>query len=483
MQMQKRNCGFPARLSAAMAAAVILIISTYASAQYQASGPKSGTQPQASPRTPQAGYVYTPASDMSLATNDVGLRAHTTYLVRSADGSKPKGLAAPQSMRTNSTLSTDTIEEAETPASMGCLYVQSPTKRSTGCIPNSASGTKGPTATGWGAIAIVDAYDNPYALNDFKAFVKYWGLSPSTFIKMYANGNGSCSTPPPNSDWAVEESLDIEWAHVFAPKAAIILVEACSNSFTDLAYAEGVAFNYIQQNFGGGQVTNSWTIGEFSGETSYDPVFAGWHYNYQVPTIAFASAGDAGCGGLYPSSSPWVISAGGTSVLRNSDGTFNSESCWGGSGGGFSGIETYTTSFSGSNMGPWADFQYPIFGQASRQTPDISFNADPASGVWIYNQYTYGGWGVVGGTSVSSPSLASIVNRANNRLSTWYGYDVVDNGWFTNEEATLLYSQLPSATNYYTNFYDVTAGSNGCTVSPSWDYCTGVGSPRDLLGK
>jgi subtilase family serine protease len=439
-------------------------------------------RPEASVRTPQAGYIHTPASSVA-RPKDTSLRAHTTYVIRSLDGSKPVGTLTPQALQTTSSISPDTVEYSETPASMGCLYVSSPSKRTTGCIPNPVAGTKGPSPAGWGAIALVDAYDNPDAASDLKAFDNFWKLPAAKFIKIYANGNGSCTTPPANADWSVEESLDIEWAHVFASKAVIILVEACSNSFADLSYADNVAINYIQKNYGGGQVSNSWSTGEFSSETSYDPVFAGWNYNYQVPVVTFASADDSGCGGVYPSSNPWLISAGGTSVLRNSDGTFNSESCWGGSGGGFSDYETYITGFTGSNMGPWADYQYPIFGKASRQTPDISFNADPASGVYVYNQYAYGGWITVGGTSVSSPSLASIVNRANNRLSTWYGYSIGDNGFFTNEEATLLYSQLPAATAYYANFYDITTGSNGCTVTYSWDYCTGVGSPRDLLGK
>ncbi len=52
--------------------------------------------------------------------------------------------------------------------------------------------------------------------------------------------------------------MDIEYAHVFAPSAAIILVESCTNSWTDLLYAEQVAFNYIVTNYPtGGQVSNS----------------------------------------------------------------------------------------------------------------------------------------------------------------------------------------------------------------------------------
>jgi subtilase family serine protease len=89
-------------------------------------------------------------------------------------------------------------------------------------------------------------------------FDGYWGLPAATFVKVYANGNGSCTTPPADAGWSVESSMDIEYAHAFAPNAAIILVEACSSSWTDLLYAEQVAFSYIVTNYpAGGQVSNS----------------------------------------------------------------------------------------------------------------------------------------------------------------------------------------------------------------------------------
>jgi len=464
---------------------LVASLSTFAAAQERPASAETGAPKlEATPRTPQAGFIYTPKSGIE-HPEDLGLRAHTTYQVRSLDGKTPLVVATPQSVTTatGSMISPDLIETAETPASLGCLYVSSPSKRTTGCIPNGASLTKGPSAAGWGAIALVDAYNNPDAASDLTTFDKYWGLPAAKFVKIYANGNGSCSTPANNVDWSGEESLDIEWAHVFAPNAVIVLVEACSSSNKDLYYAESVAINYIIDNYGGGEVSNSWSGAEYSGETGYDPVFAGWNYNYHYPVSVFASADDNGCGAVYPSSNPWIVSAGGTSVLRNANGTFNSEACWSGSGGGSSSYEKYITAFTGSEMGPWADYQYPIFGKASRQTPDFAFNADPASGAWVYSQYGFGGWLPIGGTSLASPALAGIVNRANNRLSTWYGYSVNNNGFFTNEENNLLYSQLPAATAYYANFYDVVSGSNGCTVAPSWDYCTGVGSPRDLIGK
>jgi kumamolisin len=132
-------------------------------------------------------------------------------------------------------------------------------------------------------------------------------------------------------------------------------------------------------------------------------------------------------------------------------------------------------------MGPWSDYQYPFAGQTARQTPDLSFDADPASGVWVYDTYGFGGWLVVGGTSVASPSLAGIVNSANNRL----GQGPPGDGSYSTLENKLLYSQLFANRAYPTNFYDVTTGSNGGghNAGVGYDQCTGLGTPRGKLGK
>lgn len=461
----------------------------------QSTGPASG--PQLSTRSSQTGSVYVPLSSRP----QPGSFAHTNYVLRSANGGKPDGVQAPSASafggaHTAAAASGDAApdvvleQQAETPASMGCIYVGSPVIAGGGCVPNYNPGTGGPSAAGYGAIAIVDAFDNPNAAGDLATFDSYWGLAaPPSFTVIKANN--SCGTPPPDAGWALESSLDIEWAHVFAPKAAIILVEACSNSYADLFYAETLAFNYIRSNFSvGGQVTNSWQGGEFSGQIADDPLFADWHYGAPwTHILAFASSGDNGYEGSttgYPSGNPWLVSAGGTSVMRlASTGHFYAEYCWAGSGGGTSTYETYiSTPFTGGNVGPWADFQYPIFGQSNRRTPDLSFNADPASGVWVYSFYGAGGWVVVGGTSVSSPSLAGIVNRAGNKLGS-VGLNAItgNNAWFSTLENNLLYSQLKGALAYPKNFYDVKVGSNGTTAVAGWDYCTGVGSPRGLLGK
>jgi len=460
---------------------VVTLFSVAAMAQAGSTG--AVAEQQLVPRAPQAGTVLVPESSKD---KPAGF-AHTTYVLASEDGNKPAALSTPilRPGATPTGVTPDSlvlIQGPETPNSMGCLYVKNPS--TAGCIPNVVGG--GPSAAGYGAIAIVDAFDNPDAATDVTTFNAQWPLAATNFTKIYANGNGDCTTPPVDAGWALEESLDIEWAHVFAPNAAIVLVEACSNSYTDLFYAEQVAFNYIVTNYpAGGQVSNSWAGGEFTGQTADDSYFADKSYSYKTPILAFASAGDGGYGALYPSTNPWLISAGGTSVYRKATNDYYySEGCWSGSGGGVSAQETYTTTWSGGNVGPWANFQYPIFGQTARVTPDLAFNADPNSGVYVYSGYN-GGWFQVGGTSVSSPSLASIINRSNNQVGSVFLHAITgNNAFFAAQENSLLYSQLPAVTAYKTNFYDVTTGSNGGPkVGKGYDECTGVGTPRGLLGK
>jgi kumamolisin len=181
-----------------------------------------------------------------------------------------------------------------------------------------------------------------------------------------------------------------------------------------------------------------------------------------------------------------VVSAGGTTVNRDGNGNYLSESCWADSGGGSSTVESWTNPpdiFTG--LGPWTNYQYQLFGGGPydapfRSTPDISFNADPNSGVWVYDTDEGGGWYVVGGTSVSAPALAGIVNASNNRLSM---ASSGSGGFYQASELNFLYSQLNTYTAYKSNFYDVTAGSNGHAAGAGYDQCTGIGSPRGHLGK
>src|SRR5260370_11279504 len=224
---------------------------------------------------------------------DVGLRAHTNHLIKfegkAAGGGAPSG---------------------ETPASLRSVYNL-------------------PSSGGSGVIAIVDAYDYPTAENDLNVFSSQFGLPACTtangcFSKVYASG----SKPRTNCGWSQEAALDIEWAHAMSPNAKIILVEAASSSFANLFSAVDVATAQVTANGGHGQVSMSWSGSEFSTEASNDSHFQ----NNNV--VYFASSGDTGGVNGYPSVSPYVVSAGGTSVKLDANGSLNSETGWRGSGGG-----------------------------------------------------------------------------------------------------------------------------------------------------
>ncbi len=436
--------------------------------QAQIHQPLAQQQAQPAIVRPQ-GTIVRPASSIA-RPEDNGLRAHTNVEIFVPTG-RPMSSVIPDNTF------------AETPASLGCVYKIGPIY--SGCKP-STGGTNHPTG-GWGAIALVDAYDNPHAASDLAHFASNYGYPAPNFQKIYANtSNGtlngmtaSCSgTPAGDTGWGLEEDLDIEYAFAMAPSAKIILVEACSNSYNDLFYAEQVAGIAVAAA-GGGDISNSYGGGEFSGEVgANDNVFYRYHWNL---ISYFASAGDDGWGAQYPSSSPWVVSAGGTTINRDASQNYVSESCWSGSGGGVSQYEKWQDPPDINNgMGPWANYQYPFAGKGARQTPDMAADADPASGANVYDTYGYSGWIVVGGTSLASPMLAGIANNSFERM----GQAPAGGGSFTNEENNLIYAHLYAHRNA-NDWYDVTTGSNGSghNAGAKYDQCTGVGSPRGRQAK
>jgi kumamolisin len=374
--------------------------------------------------------IIVPASSIE-RPEDLGVRAHTNILlvlpekVEIGDGGPPI--------------------IAENPLSLACIYHL--VKQTKGCPKTSKIVPTGGTR----AIALIDAYDNPDAETDIKTFATAYGYGTPNFTKVKV-GN-----PQPNSGWALEESLDIEYAFGMAPNAQIYLVEANSNSFTDLLAAEDKAASLLQAA-NGGEASNSWQGGEFSGETGYDSHFKGQGVVY------FASSGDAGGQVGYPSTSPFVISAGGTTILRNSQGLFTGEAAWGSAGGGPSQVEPRPS---------YQNIIKSIVG-THRGTPDFSSDAAVASAVAIYSQYGSGcgGWCTVGGTSVSSPTLAGIINAAGQFKTS------------TKAELTETYADYKNPTKYKADFTDITTGTNGSyTCKKGWEFCTGIGSPKTSKGK
>ena len=353
---------------------------------------------------------------------DRGLRAHTNHLIF---------------VRPNFT---GTSPSGETPQSLRSVY-------------------KLPSTGGGGIIAIVDAFHYPTAANDLNVFSKQFGLPSCTtsngcFRVVFASG----SQPRTNCGWAQEAALDIEWAHAMAPSGHIVLVEAASNSFSDLFRAIDVATSIVTTGGHHGEVSMSWGGGEFSSETSFDSHFR------NSGVVYFAASGDTGGKTIYPSVSQEVVSAGGTSVNRSSSGAFLSETGWSGSGGGPSSFELKPS------------YQVGVGGTSStrRSTPDFSFDANPSTGVSVYDSTQcqgLSGWLVFGGTSVSSPSLAGVVNLAHSLRTSPTS---------STGELTLMYANRTNSS----DFRDILSGTAGSFSAHSgWDFVTGIGSDQGTSGK
>ena len=387
------------------------------------------------------GTLWVPGSSVQYP-GDEGARVHTN--VRTLIPYEGIGSLRPSSRTANANNAPPaTGYFYETPASLGCVY-HLVSSLVAGCNPNAV--TQNPSG-GSRAIAIVDAYDDPSAAVDLANFSAQFGLPAPAFKVVYASG-GAPRTDP-SGGWELEESLDIEWAHAMAPGAKIFLVEAASSNFSDLFRAVSVASGLVVQN-GGGEVSMSWGGSEFSGETSYDGYFT------TAGVVYIASAGDSP-GTEYPSVSPNVVSAGGTSTGRNPNtGAFEQENAWQVTGGG-------SSSYEGR---PSYQNAVTLVG-AHRGVPDLSFDADPTTGVWVLDNNS---WYIVGGTSVAAPALAGIINAAGKFNSS------------SAAELAQLYGGLGGG-----NFHDIAAGNcgpyAGYISAAGWDFCTGIGSPLGLTGK
>jgi kumamolisin len=403
-------------------------------------------QISAAQNQPRKGHVVIPSSSVERA-GDIGVMAHTHLRVMMPEGGAFKGTPQPSELPPFPGLF------FETPASIACIYHLVPHPKH-GCNPNET--TDNPSG-GSGAIAIVDAFDTPNAAADLAAFSAQFGLPPATFQVVFASG-----TQPgldPSGGWELESSLDIEWSHAMAPNAKIFLVEAKTNSFANLFQAVAVAENLVATN-GGGEVSMSWGSGEFTQEVLFDGLFA-------TPGVVYvASSGDSPGAG-WPSASPNVISAGGTSISRDANtGRFLLENTWQDAGGGPSQVEPRPTFQDGISY---------IVGDF-RGTPDFSFDANPATGVWVLDTNLFqgqpGGWFIVGGTSVSAPSLSGIINAAGKFAGS------------SQAENAIIYSHLFRDRD---DFRDIQYGNCGLNMSnfavPGWDFCTGIGSNLTLGGK
>ena len=284
-------------------------------------------------------------------------------------------------------------------------------------------------------VAIVDAYDDPTAEADLGVYRAQFGLTACTT----ANGcfkkvgqTGTSKLPRTNSGWAQEISLDVDMVSAACPACHILLVEASSATFANLA----TAVNTAAATAGVVAIGNSYGGGDQAELPAYNH-----------PGIAItASTGDSGYGVQSPASFPHVIAVGGTTGFTTS--------AWSGAGSGCSTINAKPA---------WQTAATSCSGKANA---DVSAVADPATGVAVYDSTPnqgVSGWLVFGGTSVSSPIIASAYALGGNLA----GYPAA-------------YTWAHTA-----NLRDVTSGSNGtcttsvwCNAGTGWDGPTGLGTPN-----
>jgi hypothetical protein len=306
-------------------------------------------------------------------------------------------------------------------------------------------------------IAIVDDGADPTAASDLATYRSYFDLPACTVASGclsivdewgQTQAQAGSSWPAENTGWLMEESLDLDAVSALCPNCKIVFVEASSNYDSDLDQAEATAAAWP----GVDQISDSW------GRQSTTPV-----NEFDYPGVAvFASTGDQGYQGTdvqWPASSPDVNEVGGTTLSTDYSGTIG--------GRGFT-----ETAWDDAGSGCATSIAEPSWQTqtacAGRGEADVSADADPSTGLDIYDSYD-GGWLVVGGTSLSSPLTAAFVAVA--------GINADSPSWSYTDASEL---------------HDITSGANDggsgdtagggtcstavCNAGVGWDGPTGNGS-------
>jgi subtilase family serine protease len=295
-------------------------------------------------------------------------------------------------------------------------------------------------------VAIVDAYGYPRAASDLATYRSRWGLPACTVASgclKIVNQTGGTVLPAFNLGWAQEQALDLDAVSAACPKCKILLVQAKTPTFANL----GTAVKTAAAATGVLAVSNS-----YGGGDAPDSVY-GTYYNHPGVAVT-ASAGDSGYqGASYPASSHYVTAVGGTSLTTASNTRGWTEKAWSGTG---SGCSIYNT--------PPANQKTTVTTNCLlRALNDVAADADPYTGLAVYapTSSTASSWQQYGGTSLSSPIVASVYTLSGNTA----GY-----------ANTIPYAHRSS-------LFDVTSGSNGscsywCTAKTGWDGPTGLGTPN-----
>jgi len=390
-------------------------------------------------------------------------------------------------------------------------------------------------------IAIIDSFGNPNMASDLANFNTQMGLQHMcgepgltctsgmpTFQHVYWNGKTQVMAPPPGSNgtgqqtrniWALETSLDVEWAHTIAPQANILLMT------TNPAETLGVqgfpammdAEQFIVDHHEATVISQSFASAEeaFNSTQSLLNLRHAYISAASAGVTVLGSSGDGGTANTlrqpvknptlipfpsveWPASDPLVTGVGGTYLCTDAntgtsvDFTSPPANCqnqthreigWVASGGGFSHV------FSRPSYQDTLPSGSTPIDAATRGVPDISYQASSRTGVLVYDTAPgdaagglvcpsgnpcSAGWYVVGGTSSSCPQWAGLVAIADQIAG--HGLGMIN---------PTLYSLASNPSTYGSDFYDVTTGNNqanpavpGYPATTGWDPVTGLGTPN-----
>ncbi len=357
-----------------------------------------------------------------------------------------------------------------------------------------------------------------------------------------AEREAACALVQEAEGWAVEISTDIETADAICQQHChIVLVEAESESYKALEAAEETAVRIGHEaekappcgaKACDTEVSNSWggsepepLLGDINDSAAFD----------HPGTVITAAAGDDGYlnwtdaaeaeeakeayyeGADYPAASPHVVAVGGTHLGLSASGTWKQETVWnddprdgeanyGAGGGGCS------TQFSAPawqrDVPDWAQVGCGAGAAAKRAVADVAADADPYSGVAVYDSVpdfheemegkqtvvvnTPLGWWPIGGTSVASPIIASMFALAGGSHGVEYPaqtlYEHLETGVLHpvtsggNGECDDLYSSCTgSLSPFSTRFaFDCGQGALICNAGPGYNGPAGVGTPDGI---
>jgi len=354
-------------------------------------------------------------------------------------------------------------------------------------------------------IAIVDAFGSPTVRKDLQTFDAEFGLPAPPSLRIIRPAGQVPPFDPSNGTmvgWAVETSLDVQWAHAIAPGASILLVE------TPVAETEGIhgfppmikAENYVVDHHMADVISQSFAATEqtFPNAEAIRSLRSAYinARNHHVTVVG--ATGDAGASNYrldgqhfykypvtsWPAVDPLVTAVGGTQLHLNNRGDRTApDNVWN---------DTYNPVLVGKHPSPIAGggglstvfgrpgFQDGVSGVvgSARGIPDISMSAAVDGGVITYLGFLGRGSGfyIIGGTSEATPEFAAVVSIADQAAGRSLG--------FINPALYRL------AARHAPGIVDITAGNNtvsfrqhgqeftvdGYSANPGYDLASGLGT-------